>query len=146
MPSHHDFDNNHNLITTSIPFNLQEITIQFIENNRSHHQIPQPCYSNTPSSKTLSPTQPKSLYVVLKHSTGKDKNPPLRMIMQCIAGTRTSYLIRCIKEIPFSATRLLQNPLLLLALTSVAAFNIQASTIHSTIHIPIKHLFLLEGK
>jgi hypothetical protein len=71
MLGHHDFDNNHNWNTTSIPFNLQEIAIQFIENNHSHHQLPQPCYSNTPSSKTLSPTQLKSLSIVLKHSTEK---------------------------------------------------------------------------
>jgi ATP-dependent DNA helicase PIF1 len=67
------------------------------------------------------------------------------MIIQGTTGTGKSYLIGCIKETLSSTTKFLQNPLLFLALTNVATFNIQASTIHSTLCIPIKHFLMLEG-
>jgi hypothetical protein len=81
----------------------------------------------------------------LKHSIEKDNNPPLRMIIQGITGARKSYLIGCIKETLSSTKKFLQNPLLLLALTNVATFNIQAYTIHSPLH-SYKYFLSLEGK
>lgn len=64
---------------------------------------------------------------------------PLRMIIMGTAGTGKSYLINIIRE-------KLHNSIVL-APTGVAAFNIQGSTIHSALSIPISGTkFELEGE
>ncbi|XP_057838840.2 uncharacterized protein LOC131048788 [Cryptomeria japonica] len=67
------------------------------------------------------------------------------MIIQGTTGTGKSYLIGVISESLKSVAMLNQSPLLLLAPTGVAAFNIGASTIHSKLRIPIKDFAQLEG-
>ena len=63
---------------------------------------------------------------------------PLHMIIQGTKGTGKSYLIGAISQALQKASFLQCSPLLLLAPTGVAAFNIGASTIHSKLKIPIK--------
>ncbi|XP_057817259.2 uncharacterized protein LOC131030442 [Cryptomeria japonica] len=67
------------------------------------------------------------------------------MIVQT-AGTRKSHLITSIKSTLKRSAPNGQSPLLLLAPTGVAAFNIQASTIHSALRIPIKEMHTLQGQ
>lgn len=65
------------------------------------------------------------------------------MIIQGTTGTGKSYLIGCIKQ-AFQHT--MNPPLLLLAPTVVPPFNIQASTIHAALLIPINQFRSLEGQ
>ena len=141
----HDFDKNHNWHDTTIPLIYLELAINFIQNNRSHHHLPQPSYSDTPNYQTLSPTQTKSHSIVMNHSTNILTSPPLRMVVQGITGTGKSFFIRCIRESPSLTKNFSQSPILLLAPTDVVAFNIQASAIHSTLQILIKNFMSLEG-
>ena len=76
--------------------------------------------------------------VILEHyRTGFD---PLRMIIQGTAGTGKSYLIGAIKNTLENLSHPGKSPLLLLAPTGVAAFNISVRTIHFALHIPIKEI------
>jgi len=62
----------------------------------------------------------------------------LRMIIMGTAGTGKSYLIRVIRERLQTITGIGQNPpVIVLAPTGVAAFNINGATIHSILSIPI---------
>ena len=83
--------------------------------------------------------------IVMNHSTNILTSPPLRMVVQGTAGTGKSFFIRCIRESLSLTKNLNQSPILLLAPTGVASFNIQASTIHSALHIPLKKFMPLEG-
>ena len=67
------------------------------------------------------------------------------MIIQGIAGTGKSYLIGVISQSLQNAAMSSLSPLLLLAPTRVAAFNIGASTVHSKLKIPIQGFCQLEG-
>ena len=67
------------------------------------------------------------------------------MIIQGTVGTRNSYLIGAIKNTLDSLSLRRKSPLLLLATTGVAAFNISATTIHSGLHISIKEITHLQG-
>ena len=81
--------------------------------------------------------------VILEHyRIGVD---PLRMIIQGTKGTGKLYLIRAIKNTLANLSHPGKSPLLLLAPTGVAAFNISATTIHSALHIPIKEINPLRG-
>ncbi|CAG8650540.1 20725_t:CDS:2 [Cetraspora pellucida] len=65
---------------------------------------------------------------------------PLRIIIMGTAGTGKSYLINAIRQLLQEiATRngVESSPIIVLALTGVAAFNIHGTTIHSTLSIPI---------
>ena len=68
------------------------------------------------------------------------------MIIQSIAGTCKSYLIKCIKDALLTHSENTKDPLLLLAPTGVSAFNINALTIHSALRIPITTMHPLEGQ
>lgn len=68
------------------------------------------------------------------------------MIVQGTAGTRKSYLIARIRKALTSKSPQQKSQLLTLAPTGVAAFNIHASTIHSTLQIPIKEMHPLQGQ
>jgi len=70
---------------------------------------------------------------------------PLCMIIQGTAGTGKSYLIGVLKNTLDSVSLLGKSPLLLLAPTGVAAFNIPATTVHSTLHILIKEITHSQG-
>eukprot|EP01018_Ginkgo_biloba_P012987 Gb_37081 [translate_table: standard] len=76
----------------------------------------------------------------------RESAPPLRLIIQGIAGTGKSYLIKAIRIALESAAFPLQMPLLLLAPTGIAAFNISSMTIHSALQIPIKDMKALQGE
>jgi Ni2+-binding GTPase involved in maturation of urease and hydrogenase len=63
---------------------------------------------------------------------------PLRIIVMGTAGTGKTYLIRGIKgRLREMAGIGSKSPVLVLAPTGVAAFNIKGTTIHSTLSIPI---------
>ena len=67
------------------------------------------------------------------------------MIIQGTAGTGKSYLIGAIKHAMETDSLPNKSPLLLLAPTGVAAFNISASTIHSALKIPVRDMIELQG-
>ena len=67
------------------------------------------------------------------------------MIILGTIGTRKSYLIGAIIQSLQSEAMPSHSPLLLLALTRVATFNIGASTIHSKLRILIRDFSQLEG-
>src|SRR6266496_4311680 len=70
---------------------------------------------------------------ILKHRV-----EPLRIIVMGTAGTGKSYLIKAIRErLHTMAGKEGKSPVLVIAPTGVAAFNINGSTIHSTLSIPI---------
>jgi len=68
------------------------------------------------------------------------------MIIQGVAGTWKSYLNEAIKNSLEIESLPEKSLLLLLAPTRVEAFNISATTIHSTLHIPIKYFRHLKGE
>ena len=70
---------------------------------------------------------------------------PLHMIIQGTASTGKSYLIGAIKNTLENISHPRKSPLLFLAPTRVATFNISARTIHSALHIPIKEINPLRG-
>ena len=72
-----------------------------------------------------------ALDIILQHSKQQGTKEPLRMIIQGTAGTGKSYLINTIKKALYSQAVTGHNPLLLLAPTGVATFNIHATTIHT---------------
>ena len=71
---------------------------------------------------------------------------PLKLAIQGTAGTEKSYLISCLKFALQTASEQNACPLLLLAPTGVAAFNIHAFTIHFALRIPIGEMHPLEGQ
>jgi DNA replication protein DnaC len=68
------------------------------------------------------------------------------MIIQGTAGTGKSFLIHCISHALSTSSANGNSPLLLLAPTGIAAFNIHAKTIHSALKIPIKDMRPLQGQ
>ena len=63
---------------------------------------------------------------------------PLRIIIMGIAGTGKSYLIKAIQNVLYEmAGNETKDPLLVLAPTGVAAFNIGGRMVHSALSIPI---------
>ena len=67
------------------------------------------------------------------------------MIVQGTAHIGKSFLITCIKEHLASPNDSRETTLLLLAPTGVATFNINASIIHASLHIPVNDFHPLEG-
>ena len=92
-----DFDKNHNWHDTTTPLHLQELAIDFIQNNRSDHHLPQPSYSNTPNSQTLSPTQMKAHSIIMNHSANILTSPPLIMVVQGTTSIGKSIFIHYIR-------------------------------------------------
>ena len=68
------------------------------------------------------------------------------MIIQGTTGTGKSYLIDCIRKTINITEDNDKKSLLALAPTGVAAYNIQASTIHTCLRIPIKEIHPLQGQ
>src|SRR5205823_11240396 len=75
---------------------------------------------------------------------------PLRIIIMGTAGTGKSYLIRAIRErLQKMSREESEPPVIVIAPTGVAAFNINGTTIHSTLSIPIcndKRLVDIDGE
>ncbi|XP_059064840.1 uncharacterized protein LOC131856900 [Cryptomeria japonica] len=98
----------------------------------------------------FSPKKKKLLQIsytpIAEHFSPIILQAPLKMIVQGTAGTGKSHLITSIKSALKRSAPNGQSPLLLLAPTGVAAFNIQASTIHSALRIPIKEVHPLQGQ
>jgi GTPase SAR1 family protein len=62
----------------------------------------------------------------------------LRILIMGTAGTGKSYLIKAIRgRLRTMATNEIKLPVILIAPTGVAAFNINGATVHSTLSIPI---------
>lgn len=80
--------------------------------------------------------------MILNHYAQGESAPPLRLIIQGIAGTGKSYLIKVIRIALESATFPLQMPLLL-APMGIITFNISSMIIHFKIQIPIKDMKVL---
>ncbi|XP_059074789.1 uncharacterized protein LOC131874875 [Cryptomeria japonica] len=122
----------------------KEIATNFIHSNRRtfqlHHVLQQQSQNN------LCIQQQKAYDIVISHLHANSLQAPLRIIVQGTAGTGKSHLITSIKSALKRSAPNGQSPLLLLAPTGVVAFNIQASTIHSALRIPIKEMHPLQGQ
>ena len=108
--------------------NLQEAAT-FLTRCKNSSTLTQGC----PHSCDPQLLQGKQLQVyeaVRKHAIQQNVEP-FRMIVSGTAGTGKSYLISCLKS-------LLQNRVVILAPTGVAAFNVHGTTLHSTLHLPTK--------
>jgi DNA replication protein DnaC len=132
----------------SVDYQGEEYTaraINFISNMKNHgcliyDEIPQ-CINYT----TLGEKQEKAVNIIMTHYHRNQNAEPLFMIIQGTTGTGKSYLIGAISQSLQNAAMPSPSPLLLLAPTGVAAFNIGASTIHSKLRIPIRDFSQLEG-
>ena len=100
-------------------------------------------HSKSYSIDSLGDKQRIAYNVILEHY--RTRVDPLRMIIQGTAGTGKSYLIGSIKNTLENILHPGKSPLLLLAPTGVAAFNISATIVHSALHIPIKDVNPLRG-
>ena len=104
-------------------------------------------YDNIPQCinfTTLSHKQQKAVDIILKHYHSNEVENPLFMIIQGTMGIGKSYLIGAINQSLQMASMTNPSPLLLLAPTGVATFNIGASTIHSKLWIPITYFSQLQ--
>ena len=91
----------------------------------------------------LSEKNNKAVNIIMSHYHTCEDASPLRMIIQGMTGIGKSYLIGAISQALQNAYFPQCSPLLLLAPTGVATFNIGASTIHSKLKIPIKEFIEL---
>ena len=107
-------------------------------------------FQSEPTSTTADPCrlqgkQLKAYNIVREHyeatvAHSSDSRQPLRMVVSGTAGTGKSYLIQCLKL-------LLKSHLLVAAPTGPASYNVEGSTLHSLLSLPVKGDFKpLEGK
>jgi hypothetical protein len=142
----HDFDTNYCWDNPEIPEAVLNSAPQFIETNRPSMDVFQRNQHVNPWVDTLSHKQCQTFNIILHHSQQEKKAPPLMMIIQGTTGTGKSYLISCFKASLNMHSPYGQSPILLLAPTGVASFNIQATTIHETLKIPIKKFHPLQAQ
>ncbi|XP_059076947.1 uncharacterized protein LOC131876152 [Cryptomeria japonica] len=119
--------------------------ISFITNMKDHGCL---IYDDIPQCinyMTLSDKQKKAVDIIMTHYQRSQNKVPLFMIIQGTAGTGKSYLTGAISQALENAAMPSRSPLLLLAPTGVAAFNIGASTVHSKLRIPIRDFTQLQG-
>ncbi|XP_059073384.1 uncharacterized protein LOC131874156 [Cryptomeria japonica] len=119
--------------------------ISFITNMKDHGCL---IYDDIPQCinyMTLSDKQKKAVDIIMTHYERSQNKVPLFMIIQGTAGTGKSYLIGAISQALENAAMPSRSPLLLLAPTGVAAFNIGASKVHSKLRIPIRDFTQLQG-
>ena len=95
--------------------------------------------------ENLNEQQSKAVNIIISHYYTCQDASPLRIIIHGTIGTSKSYLIGVVSQALQNASFPKCSPLLLLALTGVAAFNIGASMIHSKLKIPIKEFTELQG-
>ena len=146
MLGHRDFDTKHNWCHMQIPLHLQNSAISFLDLNRSSNQAKLQPFPTPASPNYFSPTQRKAFEIIMSHSTQHNTTKPLCMIIQGTAGIGKSYLIGCLQAAFSSSSPNNSSPLLLLAPTGVATFNINALPIHSALRIPINTMLPLEGQ
>ncbi|XP_059064096.1 uncharacterized protein LOC131856356 [Cryptomeria japonica] len=146
MLGRRDYDINYLWGATIMEDQLDCTTLQFIAATKLQFQHASMQISTQDTQKIqLSPKQKVALDIVLQHHNKQFATTPLRMIVQGTAGTGKSFLIDCIRKQLNISTTVKQNPLLVLAPTGVAAFNIQATTIHAGLRIPIREMHPLTG-
>ena len=98
------------------------------------------------SRSTFSTNQHTTFNIIMHHLQAKEQKEPLKMIIQGTTGIGKSNLIHYIKEALSSQAKSGHSPLLLLAPTRVATFNIHAAIIHAGLRIPIKDMRPLHGQ
>lgn len=131
MLGRRDIDRNTNW---SIEYQCEDnifAAINFIDEMKKHESL---MYDDIPQCiefSTLSGKKQKAIDIIMTHYHINQVGNPLCMIIQGIAGTGKSYLIGAINQSLRMVAMPNPSPLLLLALTGVATFNIGASTIHS---------------
>ncbi|XP_057856712.2 uncharacterized protein LOC131066055 [Cryptomeria japonica] len=120
---------------------LHHTVVTFISTNKINCQpsILQPASPPT-TSFPLASKQKIALELILAHYASPGTPPPLYMLIQGTAGTGKSYLIQCIRNRLNLSTNIQLNPLLVLAPTGVSAYNIQATTIHAALRIPLRDI------
>jgi hypothetical protein len=119
---------------------------QYVDLNCVYTQNQHSPSPNPPSMCSFSPTQNIAFNTIISHFTKKQPTPPLKMVIQGMVGIGNSYLIICIQALLIMHSTNTTNPSLLLAPTSVATFNINSLTMHSSLHIPITSMHPLEGQ
>ncbi|XP_057854335.2 ATP-dependent DNA helicase pfh1-like [Cryptomeria japonica] len=147
MLGRRDYDINYLWGATVMEDQLDCTTLQFIAATKLQFQHASVQISTQDTQKIeLSPKQKVALDIVLQHHNKQSATTPLQMIVQGTAGTGKSFLIDCIRKQLNISTTVKQNPLLVLAPTGVVSFNIQATTIHAGLRIPIREMHPLIGQ
>ena len=138
MLGHRDLDIMNDWNTAFVDEETSNCAIHFISNMRKLKTISTNQHAKYYSIDSLGDKQRIAYNVILEHyRTGVD---PLRMIIQGTAGTKKSYLIVAIKNTLENLSHPGKSPLLLLAPTRVAAFNISETIVHSALHIQIREI------
>ncbi|XP_057835128.1 uncharacterized protein LOC131045552 [Cryptomeria japonica] len=147
MLGRRDYDISHFWGATVVVDQLDSTALQFIATSKlkSQHTSMQISSQDTKKNQ-LSPQQKVALNIILQHHNNQSATTPLRMIVQGTAGNGKSFLIDCIRKELNISPPMTANPLLVLAPTGVAAFNIQATTIHAGLRIPIREMHPLTGQ
>jgi len=143
---HRDFDLSFNWDEAIVDNGFAEKVVDFVKDVQRQGVILNDAPSTFASPSSLSTKQRLAFDIVLHHPTQNEHSDPLRMIIQGTAGTGKSFLIESISHAPSTSTATGESPLLLLAPTGIAAFNIHAKTIHSALKIPIKDMRPLTGR
>jgi ATP-dependent DNA helicase PIF1 len=141
-----EFDICFNWDQSMVSNDVAEEAIHFIKIAKSRGDIVENSLSTIPSPTSLSEKQRQAFEIILRHSVEYEHREPLHMIIQGTAGTGKSFLIHCISHALSASVANGHSPLLLLAPTGIAAFNIHAKTIHSALKIPIKDMRPLQGQ
>ncbi|XP_059067728.1 ATP-dependent DNA helicase RRM3-like [Cryptomeria japonica] len=133
---------------TNIPNQqLQSTAVQFICATKLQFQPPTNQALPIINDKThLSAQQSLAIHIILHHQSQQIAAQPLRMIIQGSTGIDKSFLIDCIRQKLNISGSNKTNTLLVLAPIGVAAYNIQGTTIHAGLCIPIKEMHPLIGQ
>ncbi|XP_057864414.2 ATP-dependent DNA helicase pfh1-like [Cryptomeria japonica] len=120
---------------------LHHTVVNFISTSKInlHHALHQ-LASSSSDTFPLVPKQKLALELILTHYASHQTIPPLCMIIQGTASTGKSYLIQCIRKKFNLSTNLEHNHLLVLSPTGISAYNIQATTIHVFLCIPLRYM------
>ncbi|XP_057835431.2 uncharacterized protein LOC131045798 [Cryptomeria japonica] len=146
MLGRRDFDLNFNW-TDSIPDEaLHSKASQFIltEKSQAPHTLANP-HLNASTNYELARNQIIALDIIKTHAEHNLSSPPLRLVIQGTIGTGKSFVIDYIRRQLNSNLEHAQYPLLVLAPTGISAYNVQATTIHATLCIPIQEYKPLKG-
>ncbi|XP_059064701.1 uncharacterized protein LOC131856793 [Cryptomeria japonica] len=147
MLGRRDYDLSYSWPTDIPNQQLQSTAVQFISTAKLQFQPPlnQPL-PTIPTKTNLSSKQNLALHIILHHHSQKTTAQPLRMIIQGTTGIGKSFLIDYIRQKLNIFGTNTTNTLFVLAPTGIAAYNIQGTTIHAGLRIPIKEMHPLIGK